>query len=413
MANFPFLGVLSDEVVQLIKETMLDPGAQATLNTFRTQLVQKANELRVLNQRTDFIQSKHGQYMSTLNDALGDTSNYSAVTIQQNAQVQQKKIIKELFMLIHKILDYLSQGKTETREYVFDYNTDDQKDKGEFIHRKISAQELYASEALTITPGGIVIPRSKLAALFGSLSSVEHQIGQYDIISTNNDTAYQEIAKAAIQAMADLFHQLDAEYKERGIKASKKHLGEKEWERYKYYRSMANWDSEAQKVYERYMLNSQYGNLQQAAYNRGHIAEAYERYLQQSGTDWAKIFEESTGNLPWYAGGDVGSTQVKSLFTSTTVRRKGESDQSYARRAGKSGNPSVRIASMDSILGLTNELLILLHARAPSDNDIKQRVIKMVSQDLEKYNVDQKLQEVENRLAERRIAELFKTVQTK
>lgn len=67
--------------------------------------------------------------------------------------------------------------------------------------------------------------------------------------------------------------------------------------------------------------------------NKGHIAEAFERHLQNmhnsliysnneelsSTYDWTvdeawKLVRASLGNDPWYTGGDVGNIQVKSLF---------------------------------------------------------------------------------------------------
>ena len=410
-AEFEFLGALSDDIIELIKQRMLDPAAQNQIGRFRTALTQKANELRILNSQTHLIRGKQASYIDALNSKMGDYSRYGQVTIESNAEAQQKKIIKELFLLIHKILDYLSSGATATTEYAIYYNTDDQRESGTFIRRVVSSKTLYESDAFVVTEAGVMLPRNKLKDLFGKLDTLEHQFGQFSVHSTSG--AYSELAKQAIEAMADLFHEMDKEVEYLTDTMKREHLGQKKWEQYLYYRNMANWGSRAQATYNKYMLNSQYGELRRAAYNRGHIGEAYERYLQTGGTDWAALFSESTGNLPWYAGGDVGSTQVKTLFTSTATRKKGESDEEYAKRAARTSNPSVQVASIESILGLTNELLILLNMRATGKNDMKARIKEQITKDFKEEQIEHKAQRVADSFADRKILELLKEVMKK
>ena len=76
------------------------------------------------------------------------------------------------------------------------------------------------------------------------------------------------------------------------------------------------------------MWNEKYTgfNLRFMAYNRGHIAEAFERYIVQAGNQSLEPKDEniidylnkSVENLPWFAGSDITETktQVKALFNS-------------------------------------------------------------------------------------------------
>lgn len=411
MPSLQFLGALQDDIIESIKQKMIDPKAQNQIGRFRTALTQKANELRLLNERNRFIATKQSQYLSMMNDILGPSSDYGAVTISQNAEAQQKKVIKDLFLLIHKILDYLSSGQTATTEYVIYYNTDDQRETGTFIRREVSAKKLYKSDAITVTPSGIILPRNKLSQLFGSLKSLEAQTGKFSVHSTSG--AYQKLADQAIEAMTKIFYEMDNALEGYTEKMKKEHLGRKKWEQYLYYRNIAKWGSRAQATYNRYMLTSQYGELSRAAYNRGHIGEAYENYLQTGRTDWGALFQESTNNTPWYAKGDVNTTQVKTLFTNSIVRRANESMEDFVKRQQRASNPSVQIASMESILGLTNELLLLLNMRATGNNYIKQKIKMQIDTEFEQNRVEEKMKKTVDALAERKVLQLFKDTMKK
>lgn len=411
MPHLQFLGVLQDDIIESIKQKMIDPKAQNQIGRFRTALTRKANELRLLNERNRLIVAKQSQYLSMMNDILGPSSDYGMVTISQNAEAQQKKVIKDLFLLIHKILDYLSDGQTATTEYAIYYNTDDQRETGTFIRREVSAKTLYESDAITVTSSGIMLPRNKLSQLFGSLKSLESQIGKFSVHTTSG--AYQKLAEQAIEAMAKLFHEMDDALQGYTEEMKKEHLGQEKWNQYLYYRNMENWGSRAQATYNRYMLTSQYGELRRAAYNRGHIGEAYERYLQTGGTDWGRLFMESTDNLPWYAGGDVGTTQVKTLFTNSVTRRSNESMEDFVKRQQYATNPSVQVASMESILGLTNELLLLLNTRVTGNNDIKKKIKAQIEREFEQNPVNEKMKKTTDALVERKVLQLFKDTMKK
>lgn len=72
--------------------------------------------------------------------------------------------------------------------------------------------------------------------------------------------------------------------------------------------------------------------------NRGHIFESYIRQLTEGGS-YASSLAGSFGSKPWWAGGDVGDIQVKSMF----------------------GNvQQVQVASIQSIIKLASQLLELL-----------------------------------------------------
>jgi hypothetical protein len=98
---------------------------------------------------------------------------------------------------------------------------------------------------------------------------------------TTHSRGYQEIANAAIERMVARFHEMDNELSGIGVEATESHLGGKRWERYKFLRDIATWGEQASALYERYMLhNIKNVDMRKASYNRGHIVEAYERFLK-------------------------------------------------------------------------------------------------------------------------------------
>ena len=87
--------------------------------------------------------------------------------------------------------------------------------------------------------------------------------------------------------------------------------------------------------------------------NKGHIAEAFERHYQLSHVNENDLYSDnfdkqdigtllwlSKGNKPWYAGGDVGSTQVKSILSFGNFR-------------------NIRLTSKNSIEDIVNFLIYL------------------------------------------------------
>jgi hypothetical protein len=81
--------------------------------------------------------------------------------------------------------------------------------------------------------------------------------------------------------MVARFHEMDNELSGIGMEATESHLGERKWERYKFLRDIAIWGEQASALYERYMLHDVKNvDMRRASYNRGHIVEAYERFLK-------------------------------------------------------------------------------------------------------------------------------------
>lgn len=391
MAEFEFLKMLKGNVIDTISETLLDPNAQNQILIFKTQLTEKAKQLVFLNHQTNMIKGKNSSYLDNLNMIVGATANYGNNQIEINAQAKQEAIIKEIFLLIHNILDFLSKGQTATKTYAIYYNTDDQREKGEFIRREVSSKTLYNSSALTVLSSGIVLKRSSLSELFGKLNTLEQQFGSFSIHSTSG--VYQKLVEEAIKEMITIFDEMDKEIQWLRGEAKKQHLGEDRWKRYMYLRDLKNWNEKGQEIYKKYMLKSQYGSLRRASFSRGHIGEAYERYLQHGGTDYGSLFKESLGNLPWYAGGDIDDIQVKTLFTNTS-------------QSGKEYDPQVQIASMQSILGLTYELILLLN---PNTEEINQNLENQINNDFNQAQIDKKLYIYNEKVAQRLIKEGLKT----
>lgn len=94
--------------------------------------------------------------------------------------------------------------------------------------------------------------------------------------------------------------------------------------------------------------------------NRGHIFEAYLRRLGY-GMDYTRALGESFGSKPWWAGGDVGSTQVKAMV----------------------GNvQQVQVASINSMLQLANQLIEIIN-RATDSNKRKEALKKMLEKKIQ------------------------------
>ena len=184
MAEFEFLKEIKDDVISTIGDTLLDPKAQDQIQNFRNQLTAKSKQLIYLNRQTNMVKGKNKAYLDALNMTLGETANYGNNQMEINAQAKQEALIKEIFLLIHNILDFLSKGETATKTYVIYYNTDDQREQGTFIRREVSSETLYNSSAISITSSGIVLKRSSLSKLFGELNSLENQKGMFSIHST-------------------------------------------------------------------------------------------------------------------------------------------------------------------------------------------------------------------------------------
>lgn len=400
MAQFELLGALEQSILETVKDTLLDPQKREKVRAYRKKLETKIHELRMIEERAKLIGDKQKAYLSTINTLLGPSSNYGTVTVENDAKAQMKKKVTELFTLLHTILDFLSQGKTATTEYAIYYNTEAQAEAGQgaFVRAQVKSKDLYAHpEVFTVTPGGVYLQKSQLLKLFKALENAKKIT--YTNHSTDNE-AYRKIAEEAMKAMVEIFHSLDAELQQTYETVSKEHVGEEEWKKYQYLKSMATWESkansEAMAVYRRYTMQGEaYGSLRQASFNRGHIGEAYERYLQGGGTDYAQLFKDSQGNLPWFAGGDVGTTQVKTLFSDKLGQRNNESDADFKKRQAYNKNPAVRVASMDSILGLAVEILTLLYAQSVRDNDIKRSLKEKINNQFKEQQLDSKIKKAE------------------
>lgn len=404
MADFDYLSKLSDTAFSAVIETLLDEKEQETIMKFKAELTDKMQQLIVLNEQTKIFAKQYNTYLrQTYRETQGTSfRNYNKNSPIENAKKKQEQLLIKIFLLIHRILDTLSKGTTKTTEYSIYYNTPEQVGSGEFFRRTFTTRELYQAGAFSINEyGGIVIKRSTILKLHETMKQNEKDY--QDFLRNNQYTTqargYQEIANAAIERMVARFHEMDNELSGIGVEATESHLGGKRWERYKFLRDIATWSGQASALYERYMLhNVKNVDMRKASYNRGHIVEAYERFLKanpkstihQDSSQFKQYFEESLGNLPWYAGGDVGNTQVKSLFADST----------------KYNEQSVNVASIKSIVGLMNELLTLLNMS--STGELQDRVKNLINDDLQRNDVEGQVIEVGKKVAAAKVLKELK-----
>lgn len=276
------------------------------------------------NRRIEYLARFAGDVNSQLSNQLNNSHRYQH-TISQTATAQQ--LIKEIFLLEHKILDKLTGDATKTAEYVIYYNG---KNKGEVRRGTISAKHLYESDALAVDAQGNVILKQTVTQLnkFKEYSVTKN--GQKNPIDLAKVPEYQEIAKI----ITAYFTSISEQYQDILKQAKAAHLG---FSRDRMHDALRQVNSEGESV-EKYMRNvyARYINALTAGetnvtisglLNRGHLVEAYERLLRhKKSTDgdspsYVYFLSKSLGNDPWYIGGDIDNVQVKSFLDNASSRQ--------------------------------------------------------------------------------------------
>lgn len=344
MAGLDILGMLGPEImenmIQSIQEQ--DTPKMQKLQVCRTTLVNLTTQLTQLNTRQTLFNNKYANYFASMSDmlsteaaqAIGNLQQQS-VAATQNAELEQ--IMVQLLQVEHEIMELLDPN-TATHTYAIYYDIDGA-DGGTLSRGEIKAEDLYNSGALKLTGEKISLSRSDALQAINQYGTSTHFTKDSD-----GGKKYGEIAKQAIQDMHDVLDRLEREYGQVQQDMRRQHLGAQMWHRYCKLQNLFKYESNVRSLYDRYTLSAVRGwSLRGMDYNRGQLVEAFERWFQGDAGSNAKLLEESSDNLPWFAGGDVNDVQVKALFSSTSQYEA-----------------QVKVASVSSILALANELVQLL-----------------------------------------------------
>lgn len=310
-----------------------------------TKSIAEVQQARAKYEATMKTTSATQKYFGKLNDAsaslLNSYSNFSNETQLQLEEVSFETAIINLYTIEHEIVDYLTGGLSETNKYAIYYNVNYDTSikgcediKGEFFRGEISPEEIKAFFNVT-KDGTIQLRRSS-----GIIERLQKDFkADNSGLTKKYQTAgglWEKLTKAILGNLQSHLLSWQEQLQELGLQASREHLGEENWNKYTRLNALFGTDKAGMQyssatltqVYRKYMLmwDEKYTgfNMQFMAYNRGHIAEAFERYIVQAGgqsleptdEDIINYLNESVGDLPWFAGGDVGKTQVKSLFNS-------------------------------------------------------------------------------------------------
>lgn len=374
------MGAFSKDLLEAVIKTLEQDAAK--IAQYKLQLTQKLIEARNAIQKYEMISQLQKKQQGLQNtdksyqrlqqninnfntlesaaDSLLKSYSESSDQIQLDVAEQTFEMaIINLYSLEHEIVDFLTNGLSATTQYAIYYDASSipglQGDAtGEFFRGEISPQEIKQFFNVT-SSGEIQLRRSK--ALIDKLQQnfKEDNTGTTKKYSTEG--VWERLTLAILGNLQQQLYDWMEQLQVTNSIALKEHLGRKRYRTYDTLNKLfgfKNFDerikyasSTLAQVYKKYMLlwNQNYSgfNMQSLAYSRGHIGEAFERYLVHAGSqtleptdeDIITYLNESVNNLPWFAGGDVGHTQVKTLF---------------------GDNSQVQIASAYTICELANEL---------------------------------------------------------
>lgn len=379
-AGVNILELLGPSLIKTIAENLQDPSKLVKINSYKAELTSLTSQLLKLQQSGGAFANKYSQYLNQMDMSL--SAIRGALINEMNAEVDYHSIVKKLFILEHKIMDTLTDNITATTEYAVYYEAENA-GNGILARGTISADKLYGAEgALKITDNGIYLSKKSIIPLFEKT----------DMLNPQQIAVYQDLAKTAIKNMESVFKHLDSDIKNykktlndktRAAKdeATKKHLGYEKWNQYMRLRALTSTEKRMTALYERYTFASLYGpSLRSATYNRGHLVEALERYIQSdgppSGDSLSVMLNESVGNSPWFAGGDVGTIQVKGLFSGRYW------DKNKKAFVPSQWDPTVQVASMESILALANELIQILTLTSQWARKVETHLEKLIEPNL-------------------------------
>ena len=385
------------QLIDAISEKFRNPAAITQLNKYQAEL----NDIIIRIHAYETMNQTIAQdYSNLINQLYSGASGQSLsalnmiATKETELDMQTQNLINLLFQKEHEILDYLTNDMSATVSYTI-YYSDDLGNGAEIMRGTIDAKELYNSNALTITNQRIGLTRSKTAELFQTKGSIAR-------LTSEQTQTYANLVQTAITNMEDAFKQLQKELNNVKRQARKQHLGKKLYERYQRLSRLVGSDEKIEGLYGSYLLGTSLQmtnrrtNLRGAAYNRGHIYEALERFVQGSTDNLTELLGESMGNDPWWTQGDVGPIQVKAMIC-----------QYYNFSTKSFQDSSVQIASLSSIF----EVAVFLQQILEERNLAMERLPEKVREKIKANDTGGSTNgSIENLIAQRTAKDLIKRV---
>lgn len=336
----------SDELLQTVIDRLQDSGLSDKLEQYEKRLAEAIAKVQqtIASAKSRGMSEEAQASFGNLFDAGGLMRSYSSFSndmLTEHSQDAFQNAVIALYTLEHEIVDFLTNDKSKTDKYAIYYNVNYDTSiegceniKGEFFRGEISPEDI--KEFFNVTKNGIIqLKRSSGIIERLQKNFKEDNSGLTKKYQTMGDL-WEKLTKAVLGNLMQYFRQWHQDLQNLGETASEDHLGKERWEEYQRLKKLFGIDNrrkvgsnELMQLYRKYMLlwDEQYAgfSMRRMAYNRGHIAEAFERYLvelkksqslEPDDESIRRYLNESVGNLPWFAGGDVGRTQVKALFSS-------------------------------------------------------------------------------------------------
>lgn len=378
-------------VAKMISNEQIIAQMQQKQDNYRKQIMSSEDRYKKLanidNQIGDL------QYNRLLKDYADQTD--VAKRVSYVGKTFSEEIIK-LWQLEHEIINFLTDGKTETTTYAiyYDIETDieGQDRSGNFLRGELTATE-FSKVVNVAKDGSIILKKTDVTKVF---QKNPNKTKEY-----NTNGVWEQLTQLILGNLLERLEKWHDELREIDDTARREHLGRTRFKQYQLLNQLFGYKdfdkgelysrAGLTQLYQKYTLhwnNMYYGiSLSKMPYNRGHIAEAFERYLATqnfkdvseggavpSQDDLIKFLNESVGNLPWFAGGDVLSTktQVKSLF-------------------GDDGT-SVQVASAHSLYNLAKELLMVLNYSKEWLQNLQGKINNIIKS--EKSNIETAFQKV-------------------
>lgn len=333
-------------------------------------------------------------YSRMLNTSNSLSASVAAQRQATTSQAQLAKLVQQLFVLEHQIMEHLAP-KSATRQYEIFYN-DPEHGNLTVLDKVIKAEDLYGQQLISMTKGG------KLTDATLTLNQVLAANGTASALSDQDKSNVEDLALEAIANMIIWLQELEE-------MAAQEHLGRHNWRRLMELRLLLGTTAEdnGSEFYNSFLRKAFTGQIddgrlkQLIAYytkneqlnvqihsrtlgkngrvytrkktyrvstsqNRGHIYEALIRMRNNPNMTAREALEASLGRDIWWSQGDVDDVQVKTLL---------------------GGNTSVGVASLNSIFDLANYLLQLLSAANAALAQLDQYLQNQVSSDMNSMDI--------------------------
>lgn len=333
-----------DALLESLNDPTKNDNIKQTNDLLEEQLVELKSKwdqfkyLKTKNNSQSEDESNFLQYQYRAYNALEDwmsQNNLSAVLEAKGAELQLESVENEIEILIvqvyetvQKLLEILNPASSTT-DYAIYFTG-----KNNYTYRgTISREELHSEKFksyISVGRNGAVMLKKEITQFLQE----QEQEGKASPIT--NTEVYNTIIKIAIEEITAIRLQKEMI---RAIAETEHLYGERD-NRFDALEAVGLSEGAIMALYSRYSniawetIWQQNSNVQKSvwtqiygAINRGHIAEAYERYVQDSNpfeepninpNRLMEYLQESLGNDPWYARGDVNvggkRIQVKSYF---------------------------------------------------------------------------------------------------